>query len=226
MDFDERDKNALDVLISNAEKRTCNFGEAPETTVLHQENFCSNTTADFAKADMDSELEEMSAEDLALKELFEDSMQILASFGGEEFETSVSESVPQRKKKKGHRRTNELKTRMTDDELKIFKRRVKGTGLSDSAYLRNIALTGQIVVKKQSDTERKILDEMAKISAEMGRQGGLLKMVIKPNEGQRIFAPEEWKELISTVREMRTLQKYMTEWGGKVFRGDYNTSNE
>lgn len=128
----------------------------------------------------------------------------------------------QRKKRQSLGRKNEVKIRLTDAELKTFKGRVKRSGLAQGEFLRSAALTGQIVINERSEIDVAILDEIAKIRAELGRQGGLLKMVIKPNEGQREFAPDEWAALIQAVRDMEKMKKRLSDLEVKMANGNYN----
>ena len=65
-----------------------------------------------------------------------------------------------------------------------------------------------------------MLDELAMIRAELGRQGGLLKMIIKPNEGQRELVPEEWTELIGTVRNLEKMKKRLSDLEARVQNGN------
>lgn len=126
----------------------------------------------------------------------------------------------QRKRRKSLGRTNQIKTRLTDGEMVQFQRRLKKSGLSQGDFLRSAALTGEIRIEERSMADVALLDELAMIRAELGRQGGLLKMVIKPNEGQRELAPEEWAELIGAVRDMEKIKKRLSDLEVKVQHGN------
>lgn len=136
----------------------------------------------------------------------------------------LEEKKPKKRKSLG--RTNQIMTRLTDAELKTFQSRVKKSGLAQGEYLRSIALTGQVVINERSEIDVAILDELAKIRAELGRQGGLLKMVIKPNEGQRELAPEEWAALIGAVREMEKARDLVSRLEVKVTNGNYQAPKQ
>lgn len=125
-----------------------------------------------------------------------------------------------RKKRKGLGRTNQIKTRLTDAEMVQFQRRLKKSGLAQGDFLRRAALTGQIVIEDHSVADVAMLDELAMIRAELGRQGGLLKMVIKPNEGQRKLTPAEWDELIAAVRDLEKMKKRLADLEVKVQHGN------
>lgn len=131
-----------------------------------------------------------------------------------------------RKKRKTLGRTHQVKIRLTDAEMVQFQRRVKKSGLAQGDYLRSAALTGQIVVQERSPADIALLDELAAIRAELGRQGGLLKMVIKPNEGQRELAPDEWAALIQAVRDMEKMKSCLSDLEVKMANGNSDPQNE
>ena len=112
-----------------------------------------------------------------------------------------------RKKRKSLGRNNQIMTRLTDSELVKFQSRVRKSGLPQGEYLRSAALTGKIIIEERNVADVAMLDELAMIRAELGRQGGLLKMVIKPNEGQRELAPDEWAALIAAVKDLETMKE-------------------
>lgn len=116
-----------------------------------------------------------------------------------------------RRKDSGRSRPNEMHFWFSDDELKNFKRRVERSGLTQSDFLRRVALTGRIVVEERGAASVALLDELELLRAEIGRQGGLLKMVVKPNLGQRELAPEEWQELVQSIRNIEYLTKKLSD---------------
>ena len=109
---------------------------------------------------------------------------------------TISDENQPRKKRKNLGRTNQLSTRVTDIELAEFHQRVEKSGLSQGEFIRNAILNEQIVIEERSAIDVAALDELALLRAELGRQGGLLKMITKPNIGMRTFRPDEWEELI------------------------------
>lgn len=115
-----------------------------------------------------------------------------------------------RRKASGRTRTNEMHFWFSDEELKNFKRRVEQAGLTQSDFLRRVALTGRIVIEERGASSVLMLDELELLRAEIGRQGGLLKMVVKPNLGQRELAPEEWQELVQAIRRIEHLTKQLS----------------
>ncbi len=121
-----------------------------------------------------------------------------------------------RKKRKSLGRTNQIMTRLTDSELTQFNRRVRKSGLAQGDFIRSAVLNGKIVIEENNVTDVAVLDELAMIRAELGRQGGMLKMIIKPNEGQRELTPDEWAELIGAIRDLDDMKKRFAALEGKV----------
>lgn len=169
----------------------------------------------WAEEKLTEELKEIEAE-------IEEADALLAS----DQEPAAEPTGKQRRKRKSKGRTNQIMTRLTDAELTQFQRRVKKSGLAQGEYLRSVALTGKVVIEERSMADVALLDELALIRAELGRQGGLLKMIIKPNEGQRELAPAEWAELIEAVRDMEKMKKRLSDLEVKVTHGNSDPQNE
>ena len=134
--------------------------------------------------------------------------------------TDRGKTAKKRRERQGLGRTNQVKIRLTDTELMQLQRRVDRAGTSQGEFLRRAALEGQIVIRENGIADMTVIDELELLRSELGRQGGLLKMVIKPNEGQRELNPGEWNELISAVREMETLKRQLANLEVKLAHGN------
>lgn len=132
----------------------------------------------------------------------------------------------QRKKRKSKGRTNQIMTRLTDAELTKFKRRVEKSGLPQGDYLRSVALTGKVVIEEHSVADVALLEELALIRAELGRQGGLLKMVVQPNKGQRELAPAEWAALMDAIQGLDEMKKRLSDLEVRVTHGNRETQDQ
>ena len=110
--------------------------------------------------------------------------------------------------------------------MKTFNARVKKSGLSQGDYLRSAALTGEIRVQETDPATLALLDELSELRAELGRQGGMLKFIIKPNEGRRELDPEEWDELIRTIRFMENTKKRLSDFEGRLGHGTDKAPNK
>ena len=116
-------------------------------------------------------------------------------------------------------RKNLIKTRLSDSEYRAFTARVKRSKLSASEFLRRAALTGRIVIPLHTELDVAMLDELALLKADVGRIGGLLKMTIRPNEGQRTLHPAEWAELLHAARQVERMAKRLAALEAKIADG-------
>ena len=116
-------------------------------------------------------------------------------------------------------RKNLIKTRLSDSEYRAFTVRVKRSKLSASEFLRRAALTGRIVIPLHTELDVAMLDELALLKADVGRIGGLLKMTIRPNEGQRTLHPAEWEELLHAARQVERMAKRLAALEVKISDG-------
>ena len=116
-------------------------------------------------------------------------------------------------------RKNLIKTRLSDSEYRAFTARVKRSKLSASEFLRRAALTGRIVIPLHTELDVAMLDELALLKADVGRIGGLLKMTIRPNEGQRTLHPAEWEELLHAARQVERMAKRLAALEAKIADG-------
>ena len=116
-------------------------------------------------------------------------------------------------------RKNLIKTRLSDSEYRAFAARVKRSKLSASEFLRRAALTGRIVIPLHTELDVALLDELALLKADVGRIGGLLKMTIRPNEGQRTLHPAEWGELLHAARQVERMAKRLAALEVKIADG-------
>ena len=72
-----------------------------------------------------------------------------------------------------------INTRCTDREYEAIKEKASNTGLSSSAYLRNLGLNYPI----KSVVEQRALSELVKCKADLGRLGGLFKLWLESENG-------------------------------------------
>lgn len=107
---------------------------------------------------------------------------------------SITESEPARPKNR--KRPIMERFRVTEKEDAIISKRVGNTGLTKNEFFRQAVLTSQIVVKPINPELIRAIDAL---TSELGRQGGLIAMYLKPNKGQRVLNPEEWDYLVEAV---------------------------
>lgn len=109
--------------------------------------------------------------------------------------------TPPKKARNTPKRTRQIMTRLNQKEHALFLRRLERSGLPQGEYLRQMALTGQVTVVDRNELLIAVLDMLADIRTDLGKQNGMLKMILRPNEGQRQLAPAEWETLIKFLRQ-------------------------
>ena len=132
---------------------------------------------------------------------------------------TIAEHITSPAKPPQSSRKNLIKTRLSDSEYRAFTARVKRSKLSASEFLRRAALTGRIVIPLHTELDVAMLDELALLKADVGRIGGLLKMTIRPNEGQRTLRPAEWEELLHAARQVERMAKRLAALEVKITDG-------
>ena len=117
-------------------------------------------------------------------------------------------SVPVKKKVGNRKRNCQFLVRFSTSEYARFLRRVEDTGLSKNEFALRALLDSEIIldVGKQAAIMQ-LCQELKDTKAELGRQGGMLKMVIQPNKGQRELHPEEWDSLIQFYNSIEKSKK-------------------
>lgn len=128
-------------------------------------------------------------------------------------------STPKKRRSMG--RTHQIHTRLSDKELAQFTRRVEKSGLPQGEYIRRAVLNNEVVIDEHSAVDIAILDALSVIQAEIGRQGGMLKMLIKPNEGQRELAPEEWRTLIAAIKDLESAKNMVADIKCMIENGNH-----
>ena len=111
-------------------------------------------------------------------------------------------------------RNIDIHIKVSETEYAAFCRRLEETGMTQTNFLIQAALNSEIVVdnsrRELCDQIKEFNMELRGIRAEVGKIGGLLKMVIKPNEGQRTLNQDEWDSLIHMVASLKILKKKIT----------------
>ena len=134
------------------------------------------------------------------------------------------QEIPQ--PKTPHRtRGNGVLVRFTDSELVQLRKRVRQSGKNQSAFIREAALTGKIVKEEANPQQSPDSAEIHALWAEMGRVGGMLKMIIKPNEGLRELYPQEFLEVVKAIRYLERSSKRLKTLEAKL-NGDHQASNQ
>jgi len=86
---------------------------------------------------------------------------------------------PNKKKEQKILKTKYINTRCTIKEYEEIKEKASNTGLSSSAYLRNLGMNYPI----KSVVDQRALSELVKSKADLGRLGGLFKLWLESENG-------------------------------------------
>ena len=115
--------------------------------------------------------------------------------------------------------------RVTDSELVQLRKQVRQSGKNQSTFIREATLTGKIVKEEPNPQQSPDSAEIHALWAEMGRVGGMLKMIIKPNEGLRELYPQEFLEVVKAVRYLERSSKRLKTLEAKL-NGNHQASNQ
>lgn len=89
------------------------------------------------------------------------------------------------------------------EEKKLIDQNAKNVGLSTSTYLRNIG----IGIEVKGILDQKAVGDMAKVNADLGRLGGLLKMWLSNDERLAMFNQEQVKaSILEALGKIKTAQ--------------------
>ena len=128
----------------------------------------------------------------------------------ENLRRSPAEPPPECPAHECHRRRDmDIHIRASPQENAMLRELVEQSGMTITNYLLRCALQEPSGFPEENPAEDLLAlsQEVHALLAEVGRQGGMLKMVIKPNEGQRTLNPEEWDSLIQAVQDQARVKK-------------------
>ena len=124
---------------------------------------------------------------------------------------------------RARRRDSNIHIKVTPQEHELFKARVAQSGMTMTNYILRCTLQDgtlppvntQSIVESIESLQKQLLDLMA----EVGRQGGMLKMVIRPNEGQRTRCPEETGFPVISISYEKKTSGAVGVWGFRAPTG-------
>ena len=125
-------------------------------------------------------------------------------------EVAATASEPRRdaKKEKTRRESTPIKVWVTTAEKAAIAEKAAAHSMSISRYLRALGLALPI----QCTVDQRAMLDLLKINADLGRLGGLIKMLLTSNESsQSASAQVAQIKLDRTLNEISALQKKMKE---------------
>jgi len=91
----------------------------------------------------------------------------------------MSKKTEQGQEAKKAQRTKHIDSRLTEHEYEIITAKAKMTGLTNSAYMRNLAMNYPL----KSVVDQLALSELIKAKGDLGRLGGLFKLWLEGENG-------------------------------------------
>lgn len=111
-----------------------------------------------------------------------------------------------KKKRKKKNRTVDLHARFTPEEAEKIGRDRELTGMKPGEYMRHRMLEDVSFTVIDRDALAENTRELVFLKAEVGRIGGLIKSIIKPNEGNPHFTEEALGKIIDAVNDLNELK--------------------
>ena len=108
-----------------------------------------------------------------------------------------------------------MKVYCTKEERAVIEEQAKTAGMSVSEYLRNVGKGTP--VKSRVDVQA--IKAFAKVNADLGRAGGLLKMLLKNEERLIGYSGEQLRQMTNnTVGEINRLQSSLALISKRILR--------
>ena len=123
---------------------------------------------------------------------------------------TVSDYIPVKSQRPCNRKRNvAFLVRVTEEESRQLAQLVEESGMDRNTYVRLSALQRQFPQEAAKDTSdlREMNSILHTIRSELGKIGGMLKMIIKPNEERWTLHPEEFQELRKQLHAIEHLKK-------------------
>lgn len=114
------------------------------------------------------------------------------------------------------RKRRPLQVYCTEKEQDEIIRHAMMAGLSISEYLRKVGMGTPVV----SQVDKEAVAKLAKVNADLGRAGGLLKMLLKREEAFAGYKGEQLKErTLSAVNEISELRSSLSKISETILKG-------
>lgn len=115
------------------------------------------------------------------------------------------------------KRSHQIKSRLSDEELESFELLVKTSGLSQTDYIRGMVLNGTVEVTQTSLVDAQALEELTSVSSTLGKIAGMIRMTVITNKEFAVLTSNEKKQLEHQLRSLRHLQTYIQALAEKIY---------
>lgn len=191
------EKPPLDSLIYTASKTTT--GNRPNyTTDKISESNCYENQSNTSEQPSEKEISEL-AKDFGILSL-EEQQRI-------KDQASKAEKPP-KKERIATGRVHQIKTRLTNSELALFRDRVEFSGMKQGDFIRTCLLNEKIIVRNLTDIDEQLFKKIIEISSDLGRIGGLIRgTVIANKENFEVLTPDNKNQLEVEIRELHKVKQ-------------------
>lgn len=145
-----------------------------------------------------------------------------------EAETVPEEPIaPHLPRQVNRKRDCKVTVRFSDSEIMLLKKRVARSGMSLSWYIRHVALEGKLPVPDRDETGKalsRFSRELDDLIAELGRQGGMLKLGMKPNQERKTQDPEGWSDIVLLIRFLERYVRIFKEKLEQMGKGKHDAA--
>lgn len=137
-----------------------------------------------------------------------------------EIPSEPSEPKPFKNPPKKRKRSVQVMTRLTPEEDVIFKERVVKSGQTQADFIRSAILTGEIKeLPKMDDQQMLQLNEnLLSIKSNLGKIGGLLKSMIKPQAENELINEQDWYGIKKMIKQLQAEQKRIEKEVSKLWQ--------
>lgn len=105
-------------------------------------------------------------------------------------------------------RDNQVKTRLTDNEMILFSDRVKASGMKQGDFMRECLLHETVNVRSLTEIDAKAFGLLMEMASDLGRIGGLIKGTVVVNKDEfAVLTLEDKENLEEEIRELNRLKE-------------------
>lgn len=125
----------------------------------------------------------------------------------------MSKKTEQIQEAKKAQRTKHIDSRLTEHEYEIITAKAKMTGLTNSAYMRNLAMNYPL----KSVVDQLALSELIKAKADLGRLGGLFKLWLEGENGTwRNLGDRRYEDINDLVSDLIEKEEQLLQLAQKL----------
>ena len=115
--------------------------------------------------------------------------------------------LPKDGEKSDVKRANQIKTRLSDEELESFELLVKTSGLPQGEYIRGMVLNGKVTVTQTSYVDKTTLVTLTALSSQIGKIAGMLRQTVILNKEFSVLTREDKSFLELQIRALRRFHR-------------------